>query len=335
VPSLTSSRPEGLVLPDAGLDAHIGTRLTDVEELLRESVVSEYPFVTSAARHLVDAGGKRFRPLLTLLAAQFGDPMAVGVVPSAVVVELTHLATLYHDDVMDEAPLRRGAASANARWDNTVAILTGDFLFARASDLLADLGPEAVRIQARTFERLCTGQIRETVGPGEGEDPIAHHVGVLADKTGSLIATAGRFGAMMSGAGDDVVETMAAFGERIGVAFQLADDLVDIGSERSQSGKTPGTDLREGVATLAVLYARTSTDPHDARLIELTSGPIHDDAEHAEALSLLRAHSAMGRARDEAHRWAAEARSTLAPLPAGPARDSLELLCDYVVERTG
>jgi heptaprenyl diphosphate synthase len=272
---------------------------------------------------------------LTLLAAQFGDSTATGVVPSAVVVELTHLATLYHDDVMDEAPLRRGAASANARWDNTVAILTGDFLFARASDLLADLGPEAVRIQARTFERLCTGQIRETVGPDVGEDPIAHHVSVLADKTGSLIATAGRFGAMMSGADDAVIETMAAFGERIGVAFQLADDLVDIGSAHEQSGKTPGTDLREGVATLAVLYARTSSDPADTRLIELTSGPIHDDAEHAEALALLRAHPAMQRARDEAHGWADEARSALAPLPAGPARDALEMLCDYVVERTG
>ncbi len=310
VPSLTSSRPEGLFLPDPGLDAHIGSRLADVEVLLRESVVSEYPFVTNAARHLVDAGGKRFRPLLALLAAQFGDPGAPGVVPSAVVVELTHLATLYHDDVMDEAPLRRGAASANARWDNTVAILTGDFLFARASDLLADLGPDAVRIQARTFERLCTGQIRETVGPPDGEDPIAHHVSVLADKTGSLIATAGRFGAMMSGAEEAVVET-------------------------TQSGKTPGTDLREGVATLAVLYARTSTDPADARLIELTSGPIHDDAEHAEALRLLRAHPAMARARDEAHRWADEARAALAPLPSGPARDALEMLCDYVVERTG
>lgn len=335
MPSLTSSRPEGLFLPDAELDAHIAMRLADVEHLLRQSVVSEYPFVTAAARHLVDAGGKRFRPLLTLLASQYGDRAATGVVPSAVVVELTHLATLYHDDVMDEAPLRRGAASANARWDNTVAILTGDFLFARASDLLADLGPQAVRIQAQTFERLCTGQIRETVGPGEGADPIAHHVSVLADKTGSLIATAGRFGAMMSGADADVIETMASFGERIGVAFQLADDLVDIGSERAQSGKTPGTDLREGVATLAVLYARTSTDPGDDRLIALTSGPIHDDAEHAEALGLLRAHPAMQRARDEARRWADEARAALTPLPTGPPRDALEMLCDYVVERTG
>ncbi len=335
VPSLISSRPDGLRLPDPQLDARVSTGLLAVEGLLRASTVSEYPFVTTAARHLVDAGGKRFRPLLTLLAAQFGDPDASGVVPAAVVVELTHLATLYHDDVMDEASLRRGAVSANARWDNTIAILTGDFLFARASDLLADLGPEAVRIQARTFERLCTGQIRETVGPAEGEDPIAHHVEVLADKTGSLIATAGRFGAMMAGAPVGVVSTLAAFGERIGVAFQLADDLVDITSERAQSGKTPGTDLREGVATLAVLHARASTDPADARLRELTAGPIHDDAEHAEALALLRAHPAIGLARAEAHRWADDARASLAPLPPGPARDALELLCDYVVDRTG
>ena len=216
-----------------------------------------------------------------------------------------------------------------------MAILVGDFLFARASDILADLGPEAVRIQARTFERLVTGQIRETVGPMDGEDPIEHHVSVLADKTGSLIATAGRFGAMMSGAPADVVETMAAFGERIGVAFQLADDLVDIGSEHEQSGKTPGTDLREGVDTLAVLYARQSPDPADARLIELTSGPIRNDAEHAEALALLRAHPAMGMARTEARRWADEARAAARSLPAGPARDALALLCDYVVDRTG
>jgi len=335
VPSLTSSRAAGLRLSDPDLDARVSRGMAQVEQLLRASVVSQYPFVTGAARHLVDAGSKRFRPLLTLLAAQFGDPAAPQVVPAAVVVELTHLATLYHDDVMDEAPLRRGAASANARWDNSIAILTGDFLFARASDLLADLGPEAVRIQARTFERLCTGQIRETVGPQADEDPIAHHVSVLADKTGSLIATAGRLGALMAGAPAQSVETLAAFGERIGVAFQLADDLVDIGSEHAQSGKTPGTDLREGVATLAVLHVRSCADPADARLIELTSGPITGDAEHAEALALLRAHPAMGRARAEAHRWADEARAALGPLPGGPARDALEQLCDYVVERTG
>ena len=203
---------------------------------------------------------------MTLLAAQFGDPHAPGIVPSAVVVELTHLATLYHDDVMDEAPLRRGAPSANARWDNSVAILTGDFLFARASDILADLGPGGVRIQARTFERLVTGQIRETVGPRAGEDALEHYLNVVADKTASLIATSGRFGAMLSGAAESTVDVLARYGERIGVAFQLSDDLLDVASDSDESGKAPGTDLREGVPTLPVLHALRSTSPADERL---------------------------------------------------------------------
>ena len=325
----------GLPFPDAGLDARLATAMARVESQLRDAVASDDQFVADASRYLVEAGGKRFRPLLVLLAAQFGDPDAWGVVPAGVVVELTHLATLYHDDVMDEAPLRRGAKSANARWDNTIAILTGDFLFARSSRILADLGPEAVRIQAHTFERLCTGQIRETIGPRAGQDPVEHHLAVLADKTGSLISASGRYGALMSGAPPEVVEVMTQFGERIGVAFQLADDLVDITSDSMQSGKTPGTDLREGIPTLAALIALTSTDPSDARLQELLGRSIPDDAEHAEALGLLRAHSAVEEARGEARRWADLARSCLEPLPAGPPRDVLELLCDYVVSRSG
>jgi heptaprenyl diphosphate synthase len=251
------------------------------------------------------------------------------------VVELTHLATLYHDDVMDEATLRRGAASANARWDNTVAILTGDFLFARASDILADLGPEAVRIQAQTFERLCTGQIRETVGPDDGMHPVDHHLRVLADKTGSLIATSGRFGAMMAGADPDIVQTMTTFGEAIGIAFQLADDIVDITSDSNESGKTPGTDLREGIPTLSMLYALDGTDASSSRLRELLGRPLPDDIEHAEALDLLRAHPALEAARSEARRWSAIARNELDALPDIPARKALEGLCDYVVNRTG
>ena len=320
---------------DPALEADLTSGLELVEKALRDAVRSDYPFVTEASRHLVDAGGKRFRPLLVLLAAQFGDPGAPDVIPAAVVVELTHLATLYHDDVMDEATLRRGAASANARWDNTVAILTGDFLFARASDILADLGPEAVRIQAQTFERLCTGQIRETVGPDDGVPAVDHHLRVLADKTGSLIATSGRFGAMMAGADPDVVRTMTAFGEAIGIAFQLADDIVDITSDSDESGKTPGTDLREGVPTLAMLYALSDADPSNARLRELLGRPLPDDAEHAEALALLRAHPALEDAREEARRWSGRARNELDALPDIPARKALEGLCDYVVNRTG
>ena len=319
---------------DPALAAGLEAGMVSVEQRLREVVKSDYAFVTEASRHLVDAGGKRFRPLLVLLAAHLGDPTDPAVIDAAVAVELTHLATLYHDDVMDEAPRRRGTESANHRWDNTIAILTGDFLFAKSSGLLADLGAEAVRIQAYTFERLCTGQIRETVGPQDGEDPIVHHLQVLADKTGSLIATSGRYGAMTSGADAESIEVMATFGERIGVAFQLADDLLDIASDSEVSGKTAGTDLREGIRTLPVLMALASTDPADARLQELLSNPIADDADHAEALALLRAHPAMGQARAEAQRWANEARASVQVLPESRVREAFESLCDAVVSRS-
>jgi heptaprenyl diphosphate synthase len=325
-------------LPDLGvLDPALALRLTQgmesVEAGLLAAVRSDYPFVTEASKYLVEAGGKRFRPLLVLLAAEFGDPNAPGVVPAAVVAELTHLATLYHDDVMDEADLRRGAASANARWDNSVAILTGDFLFAKSSGILADLGPEAVRIQAYTFERLCTGQIRETIGPEDGLDPVEHHIQVIADKTASLIATSGRYGSLMAGCDPATVDLLTDFGERIGIAFQLADDIVDITSDSRDSGKVPGTDLRAGVPTLAALIALSGE--LDPRFRDLLTRPLPDDDEHAEALELLRGHDALARARVEARRWADLAREALEPLPAIPARDAMSVLCDYVVTRTG
>jgi heptaprenyl diphosphate synthase len=326
--------PFRLPSSDPRLEADLRQGMQAVEDLMRDTVKSDYSFVTETSRHLVEAGGKRFRPLLVLLAAQLGDPGSPGVVPAAVVVELTHLATLYHDDVMDEAALRRGAVSANARWDNNIAILTGDFLFARASDLLADLGPEAVRLQAQTFARLVTGQIRETVGPSDTDDPVEHYLSVVSDKTGSLIATSGRFGAMLSGAEDSAVEVMTQFGERIGVAFQLSDDLLDVASESAVSGKTPGTDLREGVPTLPVLHVRRAHDPRDERLLALLDADLDDPRLHAEALSLLRLSPMMEVSRQELQRWAEDARSVLAPLPPGPVRDALESLCDVVVTRT-
>ncbi len=326
----------GLGIPavDAELEASVAVGLEEVETRLAEAVKSDDPLLASVSRHLVTAGGKRFRPLLALVAGHFGDADAPGVVRSAVVVELTHVATLYHDDVMDEATLRRGAPSANARWGNTVAILTGDFLFARASNIAADLGTESVRIQARTFERLVQGQLRETLGPRDEEDPVGHYLSVLSDKTAALIATSARLGALHAGAPDETVDVLARYGERIGMAFQLADDLLDIASDSAQSGKTPGTDLREGVPTLPVLYARRSVEPADAPLLALLEGPLTDDGAHAEALALLRRHPAMAEARAEVRRWADDARAVLSPLPDFPARWALEALCDSVVDRT-
>jgi heptaprenyl diphosphate synthase len=319
---------------DPALDAAVRHGMDTVEDRLRDSVKSADAFVAEAAAHLLSAGGKRFRPLVTLLASHFGDPAAPGVIPSAVVVELTHLATLYHDDVMDEAVLRRGADAANSRWGNTVAILTGDFLFARASDILADLGPEAVRLQARTFERLVQGQIRETVGPADGEDPVEHYLRVLADKTGSLIGTSGRFGGMMSGADDTVIELLTQWGEQIGVAFQLSDDLLDVASESQESGKLPGTDLREGVPTLPVLLLRRDARPADTDLIDALVGDLSDDRTLSQVLGELRAHPVMDRAREVTAGWATDARAVLEPLPDVPARHALASLCDYVVRRT-
>jgi heptaprenyl diphosphate synthase len=320
---------------DPALEAALRRGLDDVEELLAAGVSEVHAAFGDATGHLMTAGGKRFRPLLTILASQLGSGAGPDVIRAAAVVELTHLASLYHDDVMDGAELRRGATSANARYGNTVAILTGDLLFARASSIVAELGPDAVKVQAQTFERLVTGQTRETVGPAADEDPVEHYLGVLADKTGALIATSGRFGAEFAGCPDEVVDVLVDYGERIGVAFQLADDLIDLASETGQSGKTPGTDLREGIPTLPVLLARASTDPADAELHELLDGDLHDDARHARALALLRVHPSLEAARVQTQAWADGARTALAPLPEGPVRDALDALAEGVVTREG
>jgi heptaprenyl diphosphate synthase len=325
----------GVAFDDPALERSVRAGLDAIEAALQEAVRADDEFVAVAARYLVDAGGKRFRPLVSVLAAHFGDAGRPEVTSSAVVCELTHLATLYHDDVMDEATVRRGAVSANSRWDNTVAILTGDFLFSRASNILADLGPFAVRLQATTFERLVIGQIHETVGPQDGDDPIDHYLGVLADKTGSLIATAAEFGAHYAGVAPEVIADLRAFAEQIGVAFQLSDDILDIASESVESGKTPGTDLREGIPTLPVLYALRGDDPAHARLRELVSHPLVDDGEHAEALRLLRASDAIDEARKTLRGYAEAARATLARLPDVPARAAFEALTELVTARTG
>jgi heptaprenyl diphosphate synthase len=319
---------------DPALADSVRDGLTRVENLLRSVVQSDLEFVTETSLHLVDAGGKRFRPLFTLLAAQFGDASREDVTKAAAVVELIHLATLYHDDVMDEATMRRGAVSANARWDNTIAILTGDFLFAHASKLVADLGTEAGHIMASTFSQLVTGQMRETIGPASGQDPVAHYLKVIDEKTGSLIATAGRFGAMFAGVAPAQVQALSAYGDAFGTAFQISDDIIDIASPSSESGKTPGTDLREGVRTLPMLYAIADPDPQGDRLRELLAGPLADDNLVDEALKLLRESAGMEQARRTLAGYADRARTALTALPAGPARDALDSLTDYVVART-
>lgn len=316
----------------------LGPRIALIEERLRDAVSQSDALADATSHHLVDAGGKRLRPALTLLAAQLGDGGRPEVLDAAVVVELTHLATLYHDDVMDSATTRRGAPAAHQVWGNSVAILTGDLLFARASSVVAGLGPAAVRIQAETFERLCLGQLHETVGPAAGDDPVQHYLQVLADKTGSLIATSARFGAMFAGCDPTTVQQVTNYGEFAGVAFQLADDVIDIRSEADVTGKTPGTDLRERVATMPVLLLRrrvaAGSSDEDRNLLAAIDGDLSDDATLAEVVARLAAHPVVDETAALAREWSYQAVGAIANLPEGEVKSSLISFAEALVART-
>ena len=307
-----------------------------VEDIIAAELRSGDGLMTEVAMHLFEAGGKRFRPLFTVLCAHVGpNPETWHVTTAGAVIELVHLATLYHDDVMDEAQVRRGAPSANARWGNNIAILAGDYLFATASRLVSDLGPDAVRIVAETFALLVTGQMRETKGAADGDDDVEHYLRVVSEKTACLIAAAGRFGGTFSGASGDQIERLGRLGSIIGTVFQISDDIIDIEADPDESGKLPGTDLREGVHTLPVLFALQETGPAADRLRELLKGPVSDDAAVAEALGLLRASGGIAAAKDTVLQYAAQARAELDGLPDVPGRRALASLVDYTVNRHG
>ncbi len=316
---------------DKNLLKAIQTGLEKVEVALLESVTHTDPVANVTSRHLLEAGGKRLRPVLVLLGAALGDANKDEVIKAAVVVELTHLATLYHDDVMDRAPMRRGVPTAHEVWGNNVAILTGDLLFARASQIVSRLGGKALTLQADTFERLCLGQLHETLGPQDGEDPIAHYLQVLADKTGSLIAASAELGVVYGDGPDEYREPMRSYGEKVGVAFQLIDDVIDILSDAS--GKTPGTDLRAGVPTMPTLLLRASNDPEAKELIEIIDGGLEDDAQLALVVSKLREHPALEEAYQLARTWARDAVAALAPLPESPVKEALKVFAEAVVDR--
>jgi heptaprenyl diphosphate synthase len=313
----------------------VGAQAERVETRLQDAVRAEYIFVEEVARYLTDLGGKRFRPSLVIAAAGLGlDTGTVneeGMLRSAVVVELTHVASLYHDDVMDEAQLRRGAPTAHVKWSNSVAIMVGDFLLAQVSRLAARLGEAFMVFQGETLARLVQGQVAELRGPAVGQDPIDHHLYVLSHKTGSLIAASARYGGMFAGLAPDQVEALTQYGERLGMAFQLADDLIDLVSE--QSGKQLGTDLREGVPTLVPLLVKRQRRPEDARLLELLDTPVAE-SDLPEALALLRANPALDQAQAEIRRWSDAALACLTGFPDGAPLRALRTLCDQAVQRS-
>ncbi|MGO2111881.1 MAG: polyprenyl synthetase family protein [Pseudoclavibacter sp.] len=349
MPQSAPRRPSpGFFAPPAvGADAPAG--LGPGEERLREAIEDALERVevrlaedVKYADDLLKAGGKRIRPMLTLLAAQLGEqPEHDDVITAASAVELTHLASLYHDDVMDEADLRRGVTAAHLNWTNSVAILAGDLLFARSSLLFSGLGQRSIDLQARTFERLVLGQLRETVGPKDGEDAVDHYIQVLADKTGALIASSAQFGVITSRGPERYVPALEAYGERVGVAFQIADDVIDLSPHSEDTGKYAGTDLRAGVETLPVLLLakRAETDADAADLLDRIrtkvagSEPGSDDPEIAAIVAELREHPVTEQTRQEANRWSVLALEALAPVKAGVAKHALERFAEDVVAR--
>ena len=353
MPSLPLARRETTLTSQLGLGdrvfasgkdkrfaADVDAGLELVEQGLREQVRFADELADVTARYLLNAGGKRVRPMLTLITAQLGEGATSEVIDAAQAVEITHLASLYHDDVMDEAQTRRGVPSAQHVWGNSVAVLTGDLLFARASQLVAGLGEGAIRLQSDTFERLCLGQLHETIGPHEGDDPVEHYIGVLADKTGSLIAAAAKMGVMFSGAPEEYIRPVMEFGEKVGVGFQLIDDVIDLSGKGAETGKTPGTDLRAGVATLPLLKLRELASTGDARAAalldrldtEVLGAP--DTKDVSEVVTALREHPVTQETLDEAHRWAHEAVQAIAPLPQGSVKRALTRFADTIVERS-
>ena len=322
----------------------MASRIEEGLELVERGMADEVRVADSiadaASRYLYEAGGKRVRPVLTLLTAQLGDGAITPVIDVAMALELTHLGSLYHDDVMDGADRRRGVPAAHAVWGNNVAILTGDILFSRASQIMARNGERAIKLQAHTFERLVLGQLHETVGAGPDDDPIEFYIQVLADKTGSLIAAATQSGVIFSNAPREYEEPMRVYGEKVGVAFQLLDDVIDLSANPADTGKVPGTDLRAGVPTMPYLLLKNDADAASVALaarIDEGVAKIADGADPAildGALAELRDHAVTGRTLDLARSWTDDAIAALAPLPRGAVREALTRFAETLADRS-
>ncbi|WP_423494195.1 polyprenyl synthetase family protein [Microbacterium esteraromaticum] len=320
--------------------ARIDEGLDLVESTLASEVKVADPVTDAATRYLYEAGGKRIRPVLALLTAQLGDGNITPVIEIAAALELTHLGSLYHDDVMDGADTRRGVPAAHAVWGNNVAILTGDILFSRASQIMSRYGDRAMRLQADTFERLVMGQMHETVGAQPDDDPIEFYLQVLADKTGSLIAAATQGGAIFSNAPAEYEEPLRVYGEKVGVAFQLLDDVIDLSADAEETGKVPGTDLRAGVPTMPSLLLKTGTSDADLELARRIDDGVARIAEGADPalldgpLAELRDHEATARTMDLARTWTSDAIAALAPLPKGAVREALTRFAETLADRS-
>ena len=308
--------------------------LRRTEDELRKVVESDDPFLTEVARHLIDAGGKRVRPALAITASlvldEDPDVALWAVIRGGVAVELVHQGSLYHDDVMDDAETRRTVQSVNARWGNLEAILAGDYLLARASEIAADLGTEVAGLLAATIAALCEGQVREVRHAFNVDRSEEAYLASISGKTASLLATAARIGAIVADHSRDVVDAVTDFGHNYGMAFQVVDDLLDVTATDEELGKPSGNDLVEGTYTLPV--SRALAGPAGDDLRSLLGGPI-DSAGRDRARELVRADGAIASTRETAVGYLADARVAIDGLPTNPAVDAMLTTCDLLVER--
>jgi heptaprenyl diphosphate synthase len=331
---MTRAEIPGLVAPDATLEAELRAGLDHVERFLEKAVRADYEMLSEAAAYLLAAGGKRFRPMLVLLAGYFGDPKDARLVPGAGAIELTHVATLYHDDVIDEAESRHGVPSVNARWSNSVAIVSGDYLFARAAEIASDLGTEVTRLLARTIATVSNGQIREVSTAGTLDQSEDAYMETIRRKTASLIATSCRLGGMLSDAPSEQVEVLDRFGEAVGLGFQLSDDIMDVTASERELGKEPGVDMKEGVYTLPVLYAMAHGSEREELVELLRPGPPDGHRLH-RALAIVRSDGSLTHARAAVTGEVRRAKVLAARLPEGVARTALENLAEFIAVRCG
>lgn len=314
-------------------DEQVWADLDRTETLLLEAVISEDDYLTKIAQHLLLAGGKRFRPLLALLASRFGTGDDHRRLQAGVAVELIHVGSLYHDDVIDEADTRRGAPSVNANWTNTVAILAGDFLMARASEVAAThLSQESVRLLASTYAELVEGQTRELQLVDSLGHPVSAYERVIEGKTASLIRTSARLGAMAADAETPVVEALSRWAWELGMVFQLVDDALDLVGTEQTLGKPAGSDIREGTFTQAVLEAAHGPDGERIRTLLDRPRPFPDE-NVAEVIELVRRGGFVDRALQVALDRVEVAREALDSLPASDTRAVLASLGDYLVAR--
>ena len=307
-------------------------RLDLVEERLKEVTISKINFLTDAAQHLLGAGGKRFRPLLAQVAAELGPASGTAPVEAGVAVELVHLGSLYHDDVIDEADTRRGAVSVNQNWTNTIAILAGDFLLARASEIAAPLGAEAVELIARTYATLCEGQVLELELEGDLNHGPDQYFAVIGGKTASLIRTAARLGALTAGADRDAVEAISEWAWEMGIVFQMADDVLDFVADETFLGKPAGSDIGEGTFTLPLLYAAAGSDGDRIRAL-LPAGHTHERDAIDAVISIVVAGGFVDRVLDEATERLRLAEKAATRLPAGELTPVLRTLDAYLLSR--